>query len=128
MVIKHHFVFKRCGSCGDVENNKKKSEQFDDGNWECPPFIAGPKTTFTMMLLLLITLLGVSVSVLGDDTQAFRDTLSSLCSLNKEGNFGACCRSYDISSVTLASSPARNCFIDGLGSTSGSVITSLFVL
>ena len=86
------------------------------------PFITSTKVPVIMIMLML----GVVVSVLGDDTQALRDTLSSLCSLNQEGQFGSCCRSYDISSVTLAPSPARNCFISSLSSTSGSV-TYLFV-
>ena len=60
------------------------------------------------------------------DKQALQDTISSLCSLNHEGHFGSCCESYDISSVTLDSSPARNCFISDLYSTS-KLITTLFV-
>ena len=69
------------------------------------------------------------IVVEGDDTQALRDTISSLCSLNSIGKFASCCVSYDNgASLTLASSEARTCFIDGLGSTTGSVVTSLFVI
>ena len=69
------------------------------------------------------------VVVSGDDTQALRDTISSLCSLNSVGKFASCCVSYDNgASLTLASSTARSCFIYGLGSTTGSVLTSLFVI
>ena len=75
----------------------------------------------------VIVLMMIVVS--GDDTQALRDTISSLCSLNKVGQFASCCGSYDNgASITLASSPARNCFISSLASTTGSVLTSLFVI
>ena len=48
------------------------------------------------------------IVVCGDDTQALRDTISSLCSLNKVGKFASCCGSYDNgASITLASSPAE---------------------
>ena len=67
------------------------------------------------------------IVVSADDTQALRDTVSSLCSLNKAGQFHSCCLSYDINSLSLASSPARECFIYNLTSSSGSVLTSLFV-
>ena len=69
------------------------------------------------------------IVVEGDDTQALRDTISSLCSLNSVDQFASCCVSYDNgASLTLASSTARECFITGLGSTTGSVLTSLFVI
>ena len=69
------------------------------------------------------------IVVEGDDTQALRDTISSLCSLNSVGKFASCCVSYDNgASLTLESSTARSCFIAGLGSTTGSVLTSLFVI
>ena len=69
------------------------------------------------------------IVVCGDDTQALRDTISSLCSLNKVGQFASCCGSYDNgASITLENSPARARFIAGLGSTTGSVLTSLFVI
>ena len=69
------------------------------------------------------------VVVSGDDTQALRDTISSLCSLNKVGQFASCCGSYENgSSITLEDSAARSCFIYYLESTTGSVLTSLFVI
>ena len=70
----------------------------------------------------VIVLMMIVVS--GDDTQALRDTISSLCSLNKVGQFASCCGSYDNgASITLESSPARNCFFANLKSTTGSVVT-----
>ena len=69
------------------------------------------------------------IVVEGDDTQALRDTISSLCSLNSVGDFASCCASYDNgASLTLASSSAKTCFISGLTSTTGSVLTYLFVI
>ena len=86
-------------------------------------FFSGTRVTLSMMVLLYFV--GI---VLGDDTQALQGTLASLCSLNKNGVFGSCCGSYQNGcSVTLASSTARNCFISGLGSTTGSTLTLLFV-
>ena len=114
-----------CGICqgtGAVRN-KRKTTKIASWGGKHIPFITSTKVPVIMIVLMLT----IVVSVLGDDTQAFRDTLSSLCSLNKEGHFGSCCENYDISSVTLASSAARNCFIYSLSSTSGS-ITELFVL
>ena len=97
-------------------------------------YILLPHRTFYISLMLstpvimgVIVLMMIVVS--GDDTQALRDTISSLCSLNKVGQFASCCGSYDNgASITLASSTARNCFISELGSTTGSVLTSLFVI
>ena len=118
-----YLTFRRCRICGGVGNNKRKTEH-NDNERRCLCFTSNPKTS--LMLMIMMTLLTVVVNVLGDDTQALRDTLSSLCSLNKEGHFGSCCKSYGISSVTLASGPAGNCFIYSLSYTSGS-ITFLFV-
>ena len=71
----------------------------------------------------------MTIVVSGNDTPALRDTISSLCSLNKVGQFASCCGSYrNGASITLASSPARNCFISGLKTAEGSVVTSLFVI
>ena len=79
------------------------------------------------MIMGVIVLMMIVVE--GDDTQALRDTISSLCSLNSVGQFASCCVSYDNgASLTLASSPARTCFIFSLTSTTGSVLTSLFVI
>ena len=69
------------------------------------------------------------IVVEGDDTQALRHTISSLCSLNSVGKFASCCVSYDNgASLTLEESEGTKCFIYGLTSTTGSVLTSLFVI
>ena len=69
------------------------------------------------------------IVVEGDDTQALRHTISSLCSLNSVGQFASCCVNYDNgASLTLESSTARTCFISGLKSTTGSDLTSLFAV
>ena len=63
------------------------------------------------------------------DTLALRHTISSLCSLNKVGQFASCCGNYENgASITLEDTPARSCFIDDLASTTGSVLTSLFAI
>ena len=98
MLGKHDLCF---GICGDGVGVQKKNARSKDTfrRTRRASFFFGSKTS-----LVIMTLLALAVSVLGDDTQALRDTLSSFCSLNKEGKFGSCCESYDISSVTLASS------------------------
>ena len=69
------------------------------------------------------------IVVEGDDTQALRDTISSLCSLNSVSQFASCCVSYDNgASLTLESSTVRDCFISNLTTTTESVLTSLFVI
>ena len=92
-----------------------------------PPRITHFFQSSHFALFLVIVLMMIVVS--GDDTQALRDTISSLCSLNSVGQFASCCVSYDNgASLTLASSTARSCFIYYLGSMTGSVLTSLFVI
>ena len=116
-------VYICCGSChgtGAMRNKRKTTNTASFLGHKYLPFITNTKVPVIMIVLLL----GVVVSVLGGDTQALRNTLSSLCSLNKEGKFGSCCESYDISSVTLDS--AEDCFIYSIYSKSGS-ITRLFV-
>ena len=99
-----------------------------------PRYILLPHRTFYISLMLsILMIMGVIVLmvivVCGDDTQALRNTISSLCSLNKVGQFASCCGKYNNgATVTLASSPARNCFISSLASTTGSVLSSLFVI
>ena len=81
--------------------------------------------------------MGVTVLMMivveGDDTQAFRVTISSLCSLNSVGQFASCCVSYDNgATVTLGDSTTSGvrCFFmyPVHFSTSGSDLTSLFVI
>ena len=93
------------------------------------PFHPAPSLSLMInipMIVGVIVLMMVIV-VSADDTQALRDTVSSLCSLNKAGEFHSCCLSYDINSLSLASSPARGCFISSLSSSAESVLTYLFV-
>ena len=114
-----------CGSCqgtGSMRNKRKTTNIASFVGHRYLPFI----TSFKVPVIMIVLMLAVVVIVLGDDTQALQDALSSLCSLNKKGQFGSCCANYDISSVTLDDSAARNCFIYSLSSTSGS-ITRLFV-
>ena len=120
MTNKHDICCRKCGD--GVKLQKRKSENEITSLIGAGHFFSSYTTTSLFMMALLV----IVDNVLGDDTQALRDTLSSLCSLNSLGKFGSCCVSYDISSVTLASSEARDCFISAVSSTSGS-INSLFV-
>ena len=88
---------------------------------------------YLSVMLPILMIVGVIVLmvvvVCGDDTQALRVTISSLCSLNKVGQFASCCGSYDNgATITLEDSPVRTCFIYSLASTTGSVLTGLFVI
>ena len=101
-----------------------------------PPHLHIPlphKTFYISLMMPILMIMGVIVLMMivveGDDTQALRDTISSLCSLNSVGQFASCCASYDNgASLTLASSTARACFISSLGSTPGSILYYLFVI
>ena len=98
------------------------------------PYIFLPHGIFYISLMLsILMIMGVIVLMMvvvsGDDTQALRDTISSLCKLNKAGEFALCCRSYNNgASITLEDSTTWSCFIFTLKSTTGSVLTSLFVI
>ena len=119
---KNDICYRMCENGVGVEKKNTRNEFMSHRLFGHNPF-----SSCTMSPLMMIMMVMILVSVLGDDTQALQDTLSNLCSLNHEGYFGSCCENYDISSVTLDSSEARNCFISSLDSTSGSIITYLFV-
>ena len=98
------------------------------------PYTLLPHGIFYISLMLsILMIMGVIVLIMivvcGDDTQALRDTISSLYSLNKVGKFASCCGSYDNgASITLEYSSVRLCFIYSLASTTGSVLTYLFAI
>ena len=60
-------------------------------------------------LLFLFFVLFVS----SDETYALRRTLQKLCSANKEGTFGKCCRDYDNGRFEVLQG-IHNCFSDRL--------------
>ena len=89
-----------------------------------PRFYPPPMKTILMIVgVIALTMMTV---VEGDDTQALRHTLSSLCSLNNVGTFSSCCASYDINSITLDNKTTWSCFINSLSATE-SALTTLFV-
>ena len=80
------------------------------------------KSGFPVLSVLVLFFLISCVNATDDySTLALRDTLSSLCEVNKEGKFGSCCRTYDISSVSIEESEAQKCFISKLTSTSDGI-------
>ena len=123
MINKQFIAFRKRRGVEEVCNKRKKNEQWYDDEWTCFSFTIDSKSSLMMKILTMVVMvvLALVVDVVGDDTQAFRDMLSSLCSLNKEGQFGSCCESIDISSVTLASSATRNCFTSSIFSRDGSI-------
>ena len=98
------------------------------------PHILFPHKTFYISLMMSILMIIevvmlMMIAVEGDDTQALRDTVSSLCSLNTVGQFASCCVSYDNGAfITLDDTPARSCFITRLTSTTGSILVEVFVI
>ena len=108
----------------EMRNKRNSLKVVPLGEGKAKYFSIASSAKFALAMVALTT---VVVGVLGDDTKAFQNTISRLCSLNTEGQFGSCCSEYDVSSVTLASSPARNCFVKYIGSSAGSILTSLFV-
>ena len=76
---------------------------------------------FEFFLIVLFLLISCVIATTDYPTLALRDTLSSLCEVNQGGEFGSCCHAYDISSVSIEKSKERDCFIDGLISTSDGI-------
>ena len=76
---------------------------------------------FEFFLIVLFLLISCVIATTDYPTLALRDTLSSLCEVNQEGKFGLCCRTYDISSVSIEESEERDCFISSLISTSDGI-------
>ena len=81
------------------------------------------------MIMGVIVLTAVVV-VSGDDTQALRNTISSLCLSNHAWwSFCSCCGSYNNgASITLEDNSTWKCFISNLTSTADFALTSLFVI
>jgi len=75
--------------------------------------------------LVFMALAMVAACVLGDDTEALQDTLSSLCSLNQFGKFGSCCKSHNISSLDFENRDTWECFFYNLEYTTGNLLTVL---
>ena len=76
---------------------------------------------------LIFVLFLMVVAVSAGDQQALRDTVSSLCSQNQDGEFASCCASFgNGATLTLGSSEATSCFFAGFSASGGS-LTSLFV-
>ena len=83
----------------------------------------------SMLIVVGVIALMMTASVQGDDIQALRNTISSLCSLNSVGSFASCCTSYNNgATVTFDYSPARTCFTFLLYPGPGSVLASVFVV
>ena len=80
-----------------------------------------PRTSFVFLLIEFLLFDSFVFATTDYPTLSLRSTLSSLCESNKEGVFGSCCRTYDISSVSIEKSEARDCFVPSLVSTSDGI-------
>ena len=63
-----------------------------------------------------------------DPFSALRNTLSSLCKINKGGDFGFSCMKYNIDSIIDEESPELFEFVDDISVIDGNFIERLFVL
>ena len=81
----------------------------------------------TSLLLVSLVFTSTFLCVCGDDTQALRNTLSSLCSINSGGEFGSCCKTHNPGSVNIKEKNTWECFARDIGSSDDLNVTSLFV-
>ena len=67
---------------------------------------------------LVVVLAGIFLCCSGDDTQALRNTISSLCKVNNDGVFHSCCEKHPPESLALDDSSKSGkvikCFINGM--------------
>jgi len=76
-------------------------------------------------ILIFFGLISLTAVVMGDDTEALRHTISSLCSFGGWGDFSACCRSYSANSIVLNDRNTWSCFIKNLTVTEDFALTHL---
>jgi len=69
----------------------------------------------------------VLVVVSGDDTQALRNTISSLCSLNTQGDYAQLCNNHDINDIEIDDHNTWNGFFSGLAYTPDLDVTELVI-
>ena len=84
--------------------------------------------TRTPLILVSLVLTSTCLCACGDDTNGLRNTLSSLCSINSEGEFGSCCSTHNTASVNLNEKSTWDCFLRDIGTDSDMNVTSLFVV
>ena len=77
---------------------------------------------------LFVVFIMTSFVVCGDDTNAIRDTLSSLCSLNSVGKFASCCKEYPIGSISFSRRDSWSCYANDMRTNNGGDLLFLFVL
>ena len=77
---------------------------------------------------LFVVFIMTSFVVCGDDTNAIRDTLSSLCSLNSVGQFGSCCQEHPTGSILFSRRDSWSCYANDMRTNNGGDLIFLFVL
>ena len=77
---------------------------------------------------LFVVFIMTSFVVCGDDTNAIRDTLSSLCSLNSVGQFGSCCQEHPTGSILFSRRDSWSCYANEMRTNNGGDLIFLFVL
>ena len=108
--------------------------RFFSSTLTAPHTATGTKTHFLSNrrnVLPVIFALSLICFAFPDDTQALRNTLNSLCSLNRESEFSSCCSMYPPSTVSLTpeSEKQRRCYFAKvfLSPHDSLVVTGLFV-
>ena len=79
------------------------------------------------LILLALILFSTLLCACGNDTQALRNTLSSLCKINTENEFGSCCKTHNTTFVDIKDKKTWDCFLRDIGSDANLNVTSLFV-
>ena len=87
------------------------------------------RTTIQIVPVHLFLLLFIaSFVVSGDDTNAVRDTISCLCSLNSGTQFGKCCEQYPIESIAFSKRESWSCYANEMRTNEKDDLILLFVL
>ena len=114
-----------------TEKNKKcvESNKTNGLSYEKKEAFVGTRITHGITCVhLFVVFIMTSFVVCGDDTNAIRDTLSSLCSLNSVGQFGSCCKEYPTGSISFSKRDSWSCYANEMRTNDGGDLIFLFVL
>ena len=110
--------YKKC-----VESNKTSGLSYEKKG----VFVGARITHGIACVHLFVVFIMTSFVVCGDDTNAIRDTLSSLCSLNNVGQFGSCCKEHPAGSILISKRDSWSCYANDMRTNDGGDLISLFV-
>ena len=114
MIVK----YKKC-----VESNKTSRGKDEEKG----AFVGTRVTHGISCVYLFVVFIMTSFVVCGDDTNAIRDTLSSLCSLNSVGQFGSCCKEHPTGSISFSRRDSWSCYANDMKTNDEGDLSYLFV-